>query len=256
MVLLNLLYFLVVTWHFQRQLAKDFEEEMDRQIKAEHFIYSSLAHDLKTPLTTIKGYAQALKDGKICDPDQESSYQLINRKADEMVKMVEDLMVYSSLVIQDEDPQIQRVNLSQALTALIADHYQSLEDHGVELDLEIQPEVFGQVNPSDFNRIVDNLLSNAVKHNPPGIRLKVALKQAGPKIIPKVLDNGHELDSDQVFDPFYKGDSTRPSGQGQGLGLAIVAHLSAKYQGRAYLEPAGPAYTKAFVVEFSKSFSM
>ncbi|CDZ75623.1 hypothetical protein ING2D1G_1486 [Peptoniphilus sp. ING2-D1G] len=248
----NLLVFLgsvfLVARHFQRQLKIYMDEEIREQVQREQILYSSIAHDLKTPMTIIKGYAQALSDGKVEQSKRGDTYRLIKDKTDEMVALLTDLMTYSGLLRESENSHKEMTDISACLINLVAQDYSLIENREVNLEPDIAENIHYPINPMDFKRIGENLLINAIKHNPPGVSVGLSLQVEENHVVLSVADSGALLKDDRIFEAFYKQDTSRSSTKGHGLGLAIVLKLVEKYRGEIKIEQPFAGYTKAFAV--------
>ncbi|WP_459129740.1 sensor histidine kinase [Guggenheimella bovis] len=256
MLLLNLLLdigaFTLVALHFYHRIKGYIDEEMKRQMEEEHFLYSSIAHDLKTPMTIIKGYAQALLDEKIPSEKQPEIYRIIRDKTDRSVVLLSDLLTYSKLLKEElkSDDNLELVDLSQTLVQMVADNYDHIEKEGVQLELDVKEELKYPIQPLDFRRICENLLMNAIKHNERGVSIKIGLQKHENEVIFYVADSGKEITDDHIFEAFHTGNEARSPESGHGLGLAIVSKLVKKYGGSVSVEAPYSTYTKAFVVRF------
>lgn len=249
-IIIRVAILIVMAWFFQKRTKNYFNEEINRQLQEKHILYSSITHDLKTPMTSIKGYAKALIDGKVAEEDKEKTYIIINQKTDQMTSMLEGLLTYSQLDFSREDSNIIRTNLSQLTTEIIADNYNALEEHNIILEMDVEDEIYLECSSIDYRRILENLISNVINHNPMGTKLRVELKEQSDMVSLIVADDGVEVNDKNIFKPFYKKDPSRQSGKGHGLGLSIVESLAKKYDGRAFLKKEEDGYTKAVVVEF------
>lgn len=259
MLLLNIsliiLTFTIVARHFYTRIKGFVDDEIHNQLNREYFLYSSIAHDLKTPITVIKGYAQALMDDKIEKGKRQDIYRLIRDKADSSVLLLSDLLTYSNLLIEPSVNKIEvsNANLSSILTRLLADNYDMIEKQGILLELDIDEKTEYPILPTDFRRICENLLMNAIKHNPQGVSIQMGLKKQEKEILIYVADSGNKIDDKRIFEAFYTGDEARSMRTGHGLGLAIVSRLVEKYRGSIVMEESYLNYTKAFVVRLPLS---
>lgn len=237
---------------FIKKIRKYFQEEMKRQMDQQSLLYASIAHDLKTPLTSVKGYSKALLDGKIKAEDLEKTYQTIYRKTDQMNGLLVDLFEYSKLSNEGYQPEKVPAKVSELAQASVIGHYPLIEEKGIHLEVMIEEGLTAEIVPIEMSRVFDNLILNAIVHNDPGIRMAIGLKKGPQSWTFFVADSGltiPEKEQDRLFAPFSKMDTSRPSQGGSGLGLAIVQKIVLYHKGTVKISHNFPGYTKAFVVE-------
>lgn len=248
----NLLVLALACVFFIKRVGKYFNEEVKKQLNEQHFIYSSKSHDLKTPLTSIKGYAKALLDGKVKPDDREKTYQTIYRKTEEMNKLLNSIFEYSKVSNENYQPEKVETNVSELVKEAIISNYDLIEKNDIKLDLAIEDDILAKLAPDEMRRVFDNLILNAVSHNDKGINMEVGLKKKHDGWVFSVADSGDRIlaeDQKRIFDSFSKLDASRPSSGGSGLGLAIVRRIVEYHKGSVRISEDFAGYTKAFVVE-------
>ena len=247
--------------YYSSIVIKKMEEvrEYDRRQREEfakkrNLLLSDITHDLKTPITTIAGYAQALHDGLVKDPEKQKQYlTAMQKKSLEMSELITLLFNYVKLDSEGFSLKKEKVNVAEFVLRIAADAYTDMEDAGMEYDVDI-PEVAGyaEVDKAQFTRAMNNLITNAVKHNRPGTRIKICMKKEFGSWIIKVMDSGEKIEEalvEHLFDPFVMGDESRNSRGGSGLGLSVSRKVIEMHGGRLWLEqPTESGYTKAFCV--------
>ena len=247
--------------YYSRIVIKKMEEvrEYDRKQREEfakkrNLLLSDITHDLKTPITTIAGYAQALNDGMVKDPEKQKQYLTsIRKKSLEMNELITLLFQFVKLDSEGFSLKREKVNITEFVLRIAADAYTDMESAGMEFDVDI-PEMAGyaEVDKAQFTRALNNLLSNAVKHNHSGTKIKISMKKGLGYWIIKVMDSGERIGEDLVehlFDPFVMGDESRNSHGGSGLGLSVSRKVIDMHGGKLWLEqPAEGIYTKSFCV--------
>lgn len=258
-IIVSLIFFSLVTYFFVKRLNHIFNQEVDRQVQAHHLLYTSIAHDLRTPMSSIKGYMLALMDGKVEISKQRTVYQTINQKVDTINSLLTHLLEYSKLSRSAYVPIKETVNINELIRQSVVDQYDLIESVQAELAIEL-PDHSLEVEAvsQDLKRVIDNLLVNACKHNPCGSRIQVGCLAQNQGVEIWVADNGVKIDpgqADALFDPFYKLDEARSSGHGSGLGLAIVKMLLEKQAADIELVEGPAGYTKAFKITFDQSVS-
>ena len=226
------------------------KQEFDRK---RNLMLSDIAHDLRTPITTIYGYSKAIMDGMVTDEKQQQEYlEAIHNKSARVSDLTNLLFEYVKLDSEGFSLEIEELDLAELLRENAALLFSDIEEAGMELSVDI-PEGKEMIvaDRLQLSRCVTNLLVNAMRHNPPGTRIELALrKQAGIWLV-IVADTGDQIAEeikDHLFDPFSKGDSSRKSGKGSGLGLSIVDKVVQMHGWQLKLEQPYGKYQKAFVI--------
>ena len=201
---------------------------------------AAVAHDLKTPLTAILGWARSLQ-ARRADPDTvERAITAILRNARAQARLVDDLldaerMARGKLVLKRE-----WVNPGAVLRDAVETVQPEAEDREVSLDVEAPPDpptLYG--DPGRLTQVMWNLLSNALKYSPPGSAVVVRLRSGEGGVTLEVTDAGPGISTDalpHVFEPFWKGSGNEQRGSGLGLGLSIARRLAALHGGTLSVE--------------------
>ena len=239
-------------------------DELQRKRDEEHRDYdaqrslmlSDFAHDLRTPIMTISGYAGALQDGMVKDEEQKKEYlDAIRRKADRMSELINLLFDYTKLGSVNYHLQKEKIDLNELLREAAAAAFSDFEDAGTDLLVEIPEEpFFVQADAAQVSRVFHNLLINIIRHNPAGTEAAVSVKRlAGAELI-AVADTGVRIEKDgpELFDPFVKGDNSRSGGTGSGLGLSIAKKITDMHGWELTLRQPFGNYTKAFVIQVTE----
>lgn len=230
------------------------KQEFDRK---RNLMLSDIAHDLRTPITTIYGYSKAIMDGMVTEGKQQEYLMAIYNKSARMSDLTNLLFEYVKLDSEGFALEKEELDLSELLRENAALFFSDIEEAGMELSVDI-PEKKERIvaDRMQLSRCVTNLLVNAMRHNPPGTKIELALrKQAGIWLV-IVADTGEEIPEkikDHLFDPFSKGDNSRTSGKGSGLGLSIVDKVVQMHDWQLKLEQPYGKYQKAFVITISNN---
>ena len=227
------------------------EQQHSEQLRRE--FTANVSHELKTPLTSISGFAEIMKDGLVQEQDIPKFAGKIFHESQRMIDLVGDIIKISQL---DEDmiPDQQQMVDLRKLSDEIADR---LREKAQEKNISIT--VQGQGSIPTVRRIMDemlyNLCDNAIKYNNEGGRVKISISQAQNQTTISVRDNGIGIspaDQRRVFERFYRVDKShsRQIG-GTGLGLSIVKHGAAYLNGRIQLESV-PGQGSCFSLIFSE----
>ena len=200
-----------------------------------------ISHDLKTPITTVYGYAKALSDGMVQDPEKQKRHLVyIRDKALTMTKLIDDLFKYSSIEGSEYTLQRNTEDFAEFLRELIAENYLELENKGFDLELDIPEEpVPLSFDRTEMHRALSNIISNSVKYNAAGTALIVALSVAERGVRLELGDDGVGISDEikaTVFNEFVRGDAARSSDGGSGLGLAIAKRIIEMHGGSIALD--------------------
>ncbi|WP_366295797.1 HAMP domain-containing sensor histidine kinase [Paenibacillus sp. AN1007] len=204
-------------------------------------MFMDISHDLKTPITTIQGYAEVLRLGLEQDDFQRKKYAgYIHRKALFIGALVQDLLELTKL--ENASFSFKRVqgDLSEICRTEAADLYDFFEQKGIQLDITIpdKPVLF-HFHEGLFRRIIHNLLANALKYNTHGAHAWFTLEEREEGVLLTVGDDGPGISEDlaaSVFDPFVRGDRARRNDGGSGLGLSIVKSAVEKHNGVVWMD--------------------
>ena len=214
-------------------------------------LFANMAHDLKTPITSIIGFSKALSDGIITDDIKKAEYlTTINSKAVKMNDLIDRLFEYVKLESADNILHKENCDVAEILRNCLADVYAEYEDKKILLEIQI-PEipVIKNADKIELSRVYTNLLNNVLKHNTSGINVLVKMDEDGKVLI---ADSGEPLPAevqDSLFIPFVSGDKSRQSKNGSGLGLALAYKIMKKHSGDLRLITQVEGYTKGFLAE-------
>jgi signal transduction histidine kinase len=202
---------------------------LDR-IKSE--FVANASHELKTPLSSIKGYAEALLEGALNnDKVREPFVGKIHANALRLERLVQDLLSLSHLEANPAPRETEPLPLRGYVNAAVNLHRHAMEGAGVRLENHVGEDVRLIMEPRDLELILNNLVGNAVKYNKPGGKVKVWTESAGSLKL-SVKDTGIGIPREmlpRIFERFYRAGASRASKEGTGLGLAIVKHAANKY---------------------------
>ncbi len=236
---------------------KESEEKRMTMEKERMQLFSHIAHDLKTPITTISGYAQALSSGMVEEAEKQQEYHLaIKAKSGQMNQMVDQLLSYTKLGTPQYRMKIERIDLAELLRVSCAVLFGEIESKQMKLELQLPDNpLYVMADSLETNRAIGNLLTNAIRHNPVGSLLFVGLTEEPGLINIQIADNGPaipEAIAGNLFEPFVSGNDSRSANSGTGLGLAIVKKVMEQHAGEVSILDASSPYTKRFVLSFPK----
>ena len=209
-------------------------EKLDRQKASEHERYrnlmlSDIAHDIRTPITSIAGYAKALEDGLIEEDKKNEIYSTMQSKSERLNELINLLFEYTRLDSEGYELTMEKLDVNELVRESVAYCYQDIEDAGMELCADIPDEpFFVDADKMQMERVIHNLLINAIRHNEKGTQIGVFAEADEDILTVSVCDNGEQIDKDiaaHLFEPFVTTDGSRRSGSGTGLGLSIVKKI-------------------------------
>ncbi|NQX44268.1 HAMP domain-containing histidine kinase [Paenibacillus tritici] len=230
------------SFNYMADVIEKTTEEKRQAEKSKQRLMVDLSHDLKTPITSIQGYAQALIEGRVTDPKRQTKYlNYIYTKSVQVTKLIQHMLDLLKLDSPDFILRIERLELGGHLREIIADTYGEIEQKSFELQLQVPEEaVYARYDPELFASVINNLISNALAYNPEGTRIRVSVIPEDTEIRIEIADNGVGIPKElwsTIFDPFVRGDEARTTASGgTGLGLSIAKKNVEKMEGTLVLE--------------------
>lgn len=218
-------------------------------------ILRDLAHEFRTPLTTIRGYHEALADGLL--PADRETYATIEAELSRVERLVADLARVSVAEERQLDLHLRRVEVADLLRSAQASAALSFEEHGVTLSCEIEGDCVVMADADRLQEVLANLLSNALRHTPVGGRVTLTAVCSSNTAQLSITDTGEGIAAEhlpRVFERFYRIDGGRTRSQGgSGIGLAIARALVQAHGGRISAESAGPGTGSTFMVDLPQA---
>lgn len=225
------------------QLCRDFEE-MRLRLKAnaeEKVAYdrenkeliSNISHDLKTPITTIKGYVEGIMDGVADTPEKMDRYiKTIYTKANDMNRLINELTYYSGIDSNRIPYNFHRINLADFFQDCVEDVGLDLESKNIELNYSnlVDPSTRIIADPEQLKKVIDNIVGNSIKYmdKPKGV-INIRILDEVDSVRVEIEDNGKGIstkDLGKIFERFYRTDASRNSSTGgSGIGLSIVKKI-------------------------------
>jgi two-component system phosphate regulon sensor histidine kinase PhoR len=204
---------------------------------------ANVSHELKTPVTSIKGFVETLLDGAMQDPvDAERFLRIIAKQADRLHAIIEDLLALSKIE-QSEDADdivLEPAPVRGVLEAALNVCQSGAAEKQIEITLICESSLSAKINPLLLEQAVVNLLDNAVKYSEPGREVALSADTIDGEVTIAVADRGCGIAAQhltRVFERFYRVDRARSRKLGgTGLGLAIVKHIVQAHHGRVTVE--------------------
>ena len=215
--------------------------ELKKLLRLRSEFVANVSHELKTPLTSIKGYAETLAEAGEIPPNARHFLDIIHKQASRLELLVEDLLRLSTIESKDSKMDRTLQDLAPIVQSVLAMHKKTIEAAGHTATVDVPadlPKVC--VDRHRLEQVFINLLDNAVKFTPTPGKITIRAKQEGPEVRVDVQDTGIGIGAEhlpRVFERFYRVDKARSSQPGStGLGLAIVKHIVQAHQGRVEVQ--------------------
>ena len=240
-----------------RKRLKESEDEKEKYDLENRELISNISHDLKTPITTVKGYVEGIMDGVADTPEKMERYiKTIYNKANDMDRLINELTFYSKIDTNRIPYTFNKIN--------VAEYFDDCAEE-VCLDLEGRNIRFTYLNQVDKNtmviadaeqmkRVINNIIGNSIKYmDKPKGQIELRILDAGDFIQVELEDNGKGIavkDLPNIFDRFYRTDASRNSAQGgSGIGLSIVRKIIEDHGGKIWASSKlGKGTTMCFVI--------
>ena len=220
-------------------------------IKAEKIrseFVANVSHELKTPITSIKGFSELLLEDNIKDDKTVKEYsKIILSQSERLINLVEDILLLSEVESKTKDKNIEKINLNDIVEEVKA----VVKEQASQMNISINftpLEVYFFANKNSIFELLLNLTDNAIKYNKNGGIVEIKLDQDQNNVYISVFDNGIGIpknDLQRVFERFYRVDKSRSKKSGgTGLGLSIVKHIVELYYGKIDIDSKENEFTK------------
>ena len=225
----------------RKRLKESAEENMayDRENKE---LISNISHDLKTPITAVKGYVEGIMDGVANTPEKMDRYiKTIYNKANEMDRLINELTFYSKIDTNRIPYTFSKINVASYFNDCKEEIALDLADKNIDLAYfnYVDEDVMIIADAEQLKRVINNIIGNSVKYiDKPKGYINIRIKDAGDFIQVEIEDNGKGIavkDLPLIFDRFYRADSSRNSALGgSGIGLSIVRKIIEDHGGKIW----------------------
>jgi two-component system phosphate regulon sensor histidine kinase PhoR len=207
--------------------------------------FDNVSHELKTPITSIKGYIETLLDGTAHKPEDVHRFQeIILQQSERLSSLVEDLLSLSRIEQEAEHERIelQRGKVSGVIHSALRTCAVKAEGREIHLEADCDPSLEAKINAHLLEQAIQNLIDNAIKYSERGKTVRIEGGRKGTEVFVRVTDQGYGIPQEhlpRLFERFYRVDKARSRRLGgTGLGLAIVKHIVQAHGGRITVESA------------------
>jgi len=219
---------------------------------------ANVSHEIKTPITAIKGFVETLSDGRVNDRnDRERFLEIITRHVNRLEAIVEDLLRLSRIEKDAETEGINFIeaNLRHVLENAIQVCRPKAESKGINLELICDETIIAKIDPPLLEQAVVNLLDNAIKYSPEKSSIRLETSRNKEELVIDIVDRGSGIEKEhlpRLFERFYRVDKARSRKLGgTGLGLAIVKHIVQAHRGRVTVQ-SSPGNGSTFSIHLPK----
>jgi two-component system phosphate regulon sensor histidine kinase PhoR len=193
---------------------------------------ANVSHELKTPVTSIKGFLETLRDGAINDPNAAERFlDIAIKHTDRLTTIIEDLLKLSR-VEQDADRgamKLEKASICEAIQSVARFLEAVAQERGIKIIVECEASLQINMNRPLFEQALSNLVDNAIKYSGPDSDVSISANRIDQEVIIEVRDKGCGIPSDQlqrIFERFFRVDRARTRAKGgAGLGLSIARHI-------------------------------
>lgn len=204
-------------------------------------LVSSISHDLKTPITSIKGYVEGILDGVANTPEKMERYlKTVYSKAEQMDVMIDDLLLYSKLDLNQLPFNYEKTDVVEYFQYCIEENGPELQKSNIAIYLEnyLIESKYVMIDRDRLRRVIVNIIDNSRKYmDKVQGKITIILRETSSSIIIEIRDNGsgiHKDDVNKIFHRFYRADLARSETKGSGLGLAIAKQIVEGHKGKIW----------------------
>ena len=218
------------------------DQERARNDEEQRKLISNIGHDLKTPVTAIKGYAEGIIDGVADTSEKKDKYvRTIYNKANDLDRLISELTYYSRIDNVNIPYEFMKINVSEYFDDCKEELSMELDGKGIAFDFknELLDDTYVIADPVQMRKVINNIIGNSIKYNDKKSgHIGIVIKDAVDFIHIDISDNGKGIsqkDLPNIFERFYRGDTARNSATGgSGIGLSIVHKIVDDHGGRIW----------------------
>ncbi|MEK3854012.1 sensor histidine kinase [Cytobacillus sp. FSL H8-0458] len=220
-------------------------------------LLSSISHDIRTPLTSIIGYLDAIKDDIAATEEEKKEYfNIVSKKSNNLKQLIDEIFNMAKLDADEIPLQQEIIDLSEIARELIIEYLPEIKKNELDINIIIpEKKCLIMVDRLSIDRSINNILKNAILYGKKGKKLGVEIIEKEKEYQLLIWDKGpgiQKTELDKVFERMYRGDQSRNSGlSGSGLGLSIAKALIEKNQGKIWVDST-PYIRTTFGIAFDK----
>ncbi|WP_425448984.1 sensor histidine kinase [Dethiothermospora halolimnae] len=204
-------------------------------------LLSNMSHDIRTPLTSIIGYIDAIKDGVYEDEKEREEYiDIVLKKSKDLKQMIDNIFEMAKLDAGETPMNFERHNLSEIVRECLIGFLPSIKNNDINLKVDIPEKPLNVlVDRTSIVRVLNNILKNSIIHGKDGEETGVEVIEFEDKVIVNIWDKGKGINNEDinyVFDRLYRADSSRKVSKNNGLGLAVSKKLIELNKGKIWVE--------------------
>ncbi len=221
-------------------MAKDIKFILDLERNTEYKkneLITNVAHDLRTPLTSIIGYLDIVSHHELCKEEQDKYIEIVYSKSKRLEKLIEDLFTYTKLEFGQVALHLDQVDMVKMMEQMLEEFYPSFCDNGLEYNFTTdEKQVLVEADGNLLARAFGNLISNAIKYGKNGKNVNITIETDATTTVISIINYGEVIPSkeiDRIFEKFYRVDNSRnDESGGTGLGLAITKNIINMHNGQ------------------------
>lgn len=225
-----------------RRRLKESEEEKERYDRESRELISNISHDLKTPITTVKGYVEGIMDGVADTPEKMERYiRTVYNKANDMDRLINELTFYSKIDTNRIPYTFNKINVAEYFDDCAEEVCLDLEGRNIRFTYlnRVDKETVVIADAEQMKRVINNIIGNSIKYmDKPKGEIELRILDVGDFIQVELEDNGKGIaakDLPNIFDRFYRTDASRNSAKGgSGIGLSIVRKIVEDHGGKIW----------------------
>ncbi len=224
----------------RKRLLESTEQKLEYDQESKELI-SNISHDLKTPLTAIKGYVEGIMDGVADTPEKMDRYiRTIYNKTNDMDRLINELNFYSKIEANRIPYTFSKINVKDYFEDCVEEMGIELESKGFAFSYknEVEDDVEVIADAEQIKRVINNIISNSVKYmDKSAPKIDIRVKDVGDFVQIEIEDNGRGIGTKElpnIFERFYRADASRHSAGGSGIGLSIVKKIIEDHGGKIW----------------------
>ena len=194
---------------------------------------ANVSHELRSPVTSVQGFAQGMLDGTIPQEEHEKYLQVVVDETHRLSRLINNLLNLSRIENEGTSLACTDFDVNELTRQVLISRMTALEEKRMDVEADFENDVcFVNADQEQIQQVIINLIDNAVKYTPVGGAMTVSTREENGHIALRVKDNGEGIlpeDAPHIFDRFYKADKAHTVGKGTGLGLAICARIMEKH---------------------------